>query len=176
MHYKSNSEYPNQEKFPLPLQNSVQEFRRHKVLYVQAGHTIFLTTSHTNPKFPLSRFLLCALIRNNDPRGLSPLMYHMPVILQKKPAEIQQVFEGAERTRFELVVGLLLRQFSKLVVSATHPPLLSRGCLVFTSAKLGIFILPTKFLIDFFNLIFFTSLRICLLQDFWYFCKSNYLQ
>ena len=29
----------------------------------------------------------------------------------------------AERTRFELVVGLLLRQFSKLVVSATHPPL-----------------------------------------------------
>ena len=32
----------------------------------------------------------------------------------------------AERTRFELVVGLLLRQFSKLVVSATHPPLQSR--------------------------------------------------
>ena len=29
----------------------------------------------------------------------------------------------AERTRFELVVGLLLRQFSKLLVSATHPPL-----------------------------------------------------
>ena len=29
----------------------------------------------------------------------------------------------AERTRFELVVGILLRQFSKLVVSATHPPL-----------------------------------------------------
>ena len=29
----------------------------------------------------------------------------------------------AERTRFELVVGLLLRQFSKLVVSATHPSL-----------------------------------------------------
>ena len=30
---------------------------------------------------------------------------------------------SAERTRFELVVGLLLRQFSKLVVSATHPSL-----------------------------------------------------
>ena len=29
----------------------------------------------------------------------------------------------AERTRFELAVGLLLRQFSKLLVSATHPPL-----------------------------------------------------
>ncbi len=29
---------------------------------------------------------------------------------------------SAEGTRFELVVGLLLRQFSKLVVSATHPP------------------------------------------------------
>ncbi|MDE5941341.1 MAG: hypothetical protein K2H14_04440, partial [Muribaculaceae bacterium] len=28
--------------------------------------------------------------------------------------------------RFELVVGLLLRQFSKLVVSATHPPLLTQ--------------------------------------------------
>ena len=33
------------------------------------------------------------------------------------------VFAVAERTRFELVVGLLLRQFSKLLVSATHPPL-----------------------------------------------------
>ena len=31
-------------------------------------------------------------------------------------------YHRAERTRFELVVGLLLRQFSKLVVSATHPP------------------------------------------------------
>ena len=30
----------------------------------------------------------------------------------------------AEGTRFELVVGLLLRQFSKLLVSATHPSLL----------------------------------------------------
>ena len=29
----------------------------------------------------------------------------------------------AERTRFELAVGLPLRQFSKLLVSATHPPL-----------------------------------------------------
>ena len=29
----------------------------------------------------------------------------------------------AERTRFELVVGLPLRQFSKLLVSATHPSL-----------------------------------------------------
>ena len=34
---------------------------------------------------------------------------------------------NAERTRFELAVGLPLRQFSKLLVSATHPPL---QCLV----------------------------------------------
>ena len=31
----------------------------------------------------------------------------------------------AERTRFELVVRLPVRQFSKLLVSATHPPLQS---------------------------------------------------
>lgn len=43
---------------------------------------------------------------------------------KRKPTETQWVFFFlAERTRFELVVGLLLRQFSKLVVSATHPPL-----------------------------------------------------
>ena len=34
------------------------------------------------------------------------------------------IADYAEGTRFELVVGLLLRQFSKLVVSATHPPFL----------------------------------------------------
>ena len=37
---------------------------------------------------------------------------------------IQSAALFAERTGFEPVVGLLLRQFSKLVVSATHPPLL----------------------------------------------------
>ena len=31
-------------------------------------------------------------------------------------------FSAAERARFELAVGLPLRQFSKLLVSATHPP------------------------------------------------------
>ena len=49
--------------------------------------------------------------------------------------------EIAERTRFELVVGLLLRQFSKLVVSATHPPLLWG----FTAAKVKRFFEISKF-------------------------------
>ena len=35
----------------------------------------------------------------------------------------------AEGTGFEPVVGLLLRQFSKLVVSATHPPFLEQNLL-----------------------------------------------
>ena len=48
------------------------------------------------------------------------------------------IYWFAERTRFELVVGLLLRQFSKLVVSATHPPLHTRRCLRFASAKISI--------------------------------------
>jgi hypothetical protein len=34
----------------------------------------------------------------------------------------------AEATRFELVVRLPVRQFSKLVVSATHPNFLLRFC------------------------------------------------
>ena len=41
--------------------------------------------------------------------------------IKKECSQLHSFF--AERTRFELVVGLLLRQFSKLVVSATHPPL-----------------------------------------------------
>ena len=45
----------------------------------------------------------------------------------------------AEGTRFELVVGLLLRQFSKLVVSATHPPFLN------VDAKVRIFFYSSKF-------------------------------
>ena len=56
----------------------------------------------------------------------------------------------AERTRFELVVGLLLRQFSKLVVSATHPPLLDCGLAVFRDAKLELYFDMTKFFRDFF--------------------------
>ncbi len=55
------------------------------------------------------------------------------------------VFLLAERTRFELVVGLLLRQFSKLVVSATHPPLHERVFVLYknlsseSDAKLELF-------------------------------------
>ena len=63
----------------------------------------------------------------------------------------------AERTRFELVVGLLLRQFSKLVVSATHPPLhwwraagLPEGrAALISDAKVGSFFGIAKFLSGF---------------------------
>ena len=49
--------------------------------------------------------------------------------MRKRLRHSSQPFPSAlaERTRFELVVGLLLRQFSKLLVSATHPPLLGFG-------------------------------------------------
>ena len=52
---------------------------------------------------------------------------------------------SAERTRFELVVGLLLRQFSKLVVSATHPPLQCFSSFALASAKLDIVFESAKF-------------------------------
>ena len=47
------------------------------------------------------------------------------VITTKRPQLSSRPFLSlyAERTRFELAVGLPLRQFSKLLVSATHPPL-----------------------------------------------------
>ena len=41
----------------------------------------------------------------------------------KQPAAVAVGCSKAERTRFELAVELPLRQFSKLLVSATHPPL-----------------------------------------------------
>ena len=63
----------------------------------------------------------------------------------------------AERTRFELVVGLLLRQFSKLVVSATHPPLLGCCGVALATAKLILFYFPTKFFGRFFHFIFLLS-------------------
>ena len=43
----------------------------------------------------------------------------------------------AEGTRFELVVGLLLRQFSKLVVSATHPPFQVSLCSAWIRQRCG---------------------------------------
>ena len=42
-------------------------------------------------------------------------------------------FVVAERTRFELAVELPLRQFSKLLVSATHPPLRKLAESIFNS-------------------------------------------
>ncbi len=49
---------------------------------------------------------------------------HSAISPENNPPQADIHYQNAERTRFELVVGLLLRQFSKLVVSATHPPLL----------------------------------------------------
>ena len=58
---------------------------------------------------------------------------------------------SAERTRFELVVGLLLRQFSKLVVSATHPPLQCFSSFALASAKIDIVFESAKFLANIFQ-------------------------
>ena len=43
--------------------------------------------------------------------------------ITKQPTAVAVGCSKAERTRFELAVELPLRQFSKLLVSATHPPL-----------------------------------------------------
>ncbi len=60
-------------------------------------------------------------VSKNSVRNLSDLFYTN----KAQQTALQFIrLNYAERTRFELVVGLLLRQFSKLVVSATHPPLL----------------------------------------------------
>ena len=56
----------------------------------------------------------------------------------------------AVRTRFELVVRLPVRQFSKLVVSATHPPHQSSVLFPIASAKVVYFSLTTNFHITFF--------------------------
>ena len=55
------------------------------------------------------------------------------------------------RTRFELVVRLPVRQFSKLVVSATHPPHQSSVLFPIASAKVVYFSLTANFHIAFFT-------------------------
>ena len=65
-----------------------------------------------------------------------------------------QPFIGlAERTRFELAVELPLRQFSKLLVSATHPPLRKLAEIYFSiaSAKVLLFLIPASILACFFQ-------------------------
>ena len=60
---------------------------------------------------------------------------------------MSQPFLGlAERTRFELAVELPLRQFSKLLVSATHPPLRKLAEIYFSiaSAKVVLFFDPAS--------------------------------
>ena len=68
--------------------------------------------------------------RDSNPRRCYPQRFSRPPQSTTLPSLQKSFFPFprlgfcvAERTRFELVVGLLLRQFSKLVVSATHPPL-----------------------------------------------------
>ena len=69
---------------------------------------------------------------------------------QKRETEYQFLF-FAVRTRFELVVRLPVRQFSKLVVSATHPPHQSSVLFPIASAKVVYFSLTTNFHIAFFT-------------------------
>ena len=82
-----------------------------------------LTSQSDVPTLSQSRILthphslLCKALRDNELFSFEP----RPLLRKKLQVNDLQLF--AERTRFELVVGILLRQFSKLVVSATHPPL-----------------------------------------------------
>jgi hypothetical protein len=70
--------------------------------------------------------------------GLPSTLYVFLYVYKIKTAAAVLIGDLAERTRFELVVGLLLRQFSKLVVSATHPPL-HGGSLPNCGANLDVF-------------------------------------
>ena len=82
---------------------------------------------------------------------------------ERKPLQIKDFrFTVAERTRFELAVELPLRQFSKLLVSATHPPLRKLAEIYFSiaSAKVALFFDPASKLDVFFEKI---SLRASLL-------------
>ena len=71
----------------------------------------------------------------------------------KQPATCVVGCEQAERTRFELAVELPLRQFSKLLVSATHPPLrkLAEKLFSIASAKVLLFLIPARVLLIFFQ-------------------------
>ena len=78
----------------------------------------------------------------------------------KKQKELEEKLQAlfAERTRFELVVGLLLRQFSKLLVSATHPPFQANTELFrFASAKIETFLETAKFLDKYFQIFLQTT-------------------
>ena len=68
---------------------------------------------------------------------------------------------SAERTRFELVVGLLLRQFSKLVVSATHPPLQCFSSFALASAKIDRVFEFAKYLAIIFQKKFWGRFELC---------------
>ena len=93
-----------------------------------------------------------------------------PCSVREKKQKVSQLLDYqivsslvAERTRFELVVGLLLRQFSKLLVSATHPPFrLVCADFLIASAKLDIFLEVCKFSVILFcgKCVFFVILRL----------------
>ena len=80
--------------------------------------------------------------RDSNPRRCYPQRFSRPPqsttlpSLRKTGRLVLRTEMLAERTRFELVVGLLLRQFSKLVVSATHPPLLRFAKMALACAKI----------------------------------------
>ena len=62
--------------------------------------------------------------RTGDTRIFSPLLYQLSY-----GTIISLSNSAAEATRFELVVRLPVRQFSKLLVSATHPHFQSHSAL-----------------------------------------------
>ena len=69
--------------------------------------------------------------------------------ITKQPATCVVGCSKAERTRFELAVELPLRQFSKLLVSATHPPL-RESIFSIASAKVVLFFIPASVLAEIF--------------------------
>ena len=74
--------------------------------------------------------------------------------IKKRLRLTSQPFLGlAERTRFELAVELPLRQFSKLLVSATHPPLRKHAESIFSiaTAKVVLFLIPASVLAEIFS-------------------------
>ncbi len=75
----------------------------------------------------------------------------LPRLVKTKKRNRISVSLLAVRTRFELVVRLPVRQFSKLVVSATHPPHQSSVLFPIASAKVVYFSLTANFHIAFFT-------------------------
>ena len=76
--------------------------------------SLHLRTSRRNQVASVFCFFASSCVNKLPPKTLKTKQEHTIVCSWK--------YSAAERARFELAVGLPLRQFSKLLVSATHPP------------------------------------------------------